>query len=196
MNVEDGQKDADTQRPATGKVGIIHFFHMRDGAISGANQSLRIAGDRSLGITKKPDNLQPRRDRRCAAYPERPVQEHRSSSQESSQGPQYDRKNYQLSQPRSRETEPAAPLKAVIFGPEPVAADVAEKLEVPRVNDVVRTIRTLALALFQHGLDVPRTKPPEDIPPQASPGQLHTHAPSAAGLHAARRYRRRQRRHL
>src|SRR5262249_54621613 len=69
-----------------------------------------------------------------------------------------------------------------ILGPEPVAANVAEVLEVARIDDVVWTIRAIALANFAHVPHVSGSHIPQPRPAHPPPRQFQPHPPAAPWL--------------
>src|SRR5687768_16259777 len=68
------------------------------------------------------------------------------------------------------EAQPPAPGMEIILRTKEVATDVARVLEIARVDDVVRTIRTGALPFGPHRFDITRTQLAQPEFAKAGPG--------------------------
>ena len=175
VDVEDRQENADAQRPSPGKKGVGHLLDVRHQPVRGADQRGRIAGDQAFRIAKERENEHPEdRDQGEGRVPEgmdQQAQDHQAGAGQQEKGAETD----DLGQPGPCQAKPAAPGKAVVLGPEPVAADVAAEFQVAGIDDVIRP-RAASLAQSGHVLDVPREKETQPGTPAAAPEQFQPQA--------------------
>src|SRR5207249_9625944 len=106
----------------------------------------RFVGDRARGVAKKPRNFEPEDEGSSDRNPQRPVPGERQHGERRRDNNTKQREDDELGEPIAGEAETIAPAKGIIFGAKPVAADVADILEVARIDDIVRAVGALALA--------------------------------------------------
>src|SRR5262249_3430573 len=144
----------------------------------------RVGGDSALRVAEEVQDFKPEKGQDREGQPERPMDEAASQAEQQAETDIHQAEKNNFRQTRPRQSEVGPPAAAVVLLAEPVAADVAVKLQVARVDDVMRAVGAVALAFLGHAADVAGLKTAQEAAAEAAPGQFQVHAEAATGLHA------------
>src|SRR5262249_6095967 len=136
MDVEDRQKNADTECTSGRKIGIVNFPDVRDRPVGRTYQGIGISRDRALRIAKKGDDEQPKDHYDDERSEEDRVQESGRQATNNCQDAEKKTKRNDFCPAGAGQTKSMGPLKRIGLTGKPIAAYIAEKLQVALVDDV------------------------------------------------------------
>lgn len=189
VDVEDREKDADSQHPA--QFRLVNLLDMGHGAVGGTHDCVFIGGNRSFRIAEEPRDLEPEHEQRHGQESQPWVNEDRQQRRpgESEEKKAGEEEHFRQAVPRKAKSIP--PCEPVVHGAKGIAANIAGELQITCIDDVVRTVGAGSLPFLGHVADITGADGSQPGAATASPGKLEADDKTAARLNGHRKLRRR-----